>query len=142
MATDGERLDAGTLREVAKWHEEQAELWEGECRAEVSQHLDEATRLRAIATEAAALPPRLSDWIRACEGTGLGEPHWSGERWDDSGQIVAWFRPDMGVVMLIDGDAAPTAAVVTADPRESNGDTYYTPAELRACLVRLAGERT
>lgn len=94
--------------------------------------------IEAAATE--ARPPLLSDWIRACEGTALGEPTWSGERWDYSGQVVAWFDAGHRVVMHVDGRGAPMGARITDDPREGDGVYCSTHAELRAALDRLAAE--
>lgn len=88
MATDGERLHAGTLRKVIGWHEAQAAAAaskyhrerkrNGSSTADVEVAVHERAAqafemFLALATEADSQPPRLSDWVAACEGTELGE---------------------------------------------------------------------
>ena len=53
---------------------------------------------------------------------------------------MAWFRPDLTVSMIVDGDASPNSAIVGSDARNGIGDEHYSPAELRAALDRLAAE--
>lgn len=68
------RLDVATLRAMEAYHFGEAADWDGECRAQAQWHHDECQRLRALADAAESAPPRLSDWVRACEGTALGGP--------------------------------------------------------------------
>lgn len=105
---------------------EAADMIENEC-ASLESMADEASHVRALKSEAEARPPLLSDWVRACEGTGLGEP--------GCGQID-W--PEHQVT--IDG----TGAVAMRHPPRGDADQIAasTPAELRAALNRLAEERS
>lgn len=152
------RLDPATLEAIAAWCDMRAQAAADVARAadpdnpgaavrhvrgQAAAYTTAASHIRALMSEAEARPPLLSDWILACVGTALGEPHWSAERWNDSGYIVAWYRPDLTVSMLIDGEAAPLSAVVGVNPldrRQGSGDEHYSPAELRSALDRLAAE--
>lgn len=133
-----------TLREVLSAVEQYSERVAGGTtsrraaqRGVIAACKDIAATLRTALDAAASEPPRLSAWIAACEGTGLGEPlTWWDDGLDGLNLAEQWF---------VNGEAV----VAYCGP---NGDCHYvevegqvrqrcaTPAELRAALERLAQE--
>lgn len=90
-----------------------------------------AAETAAVNADAAASEtPRLSAWIAACEGTGIGEPTWI--VWDDG--MRAYYTDGTIVVIDIDEGRCVEASIT------SEAIVCSTPAELRAALERLAQE--
>lgn len=123
------RLDAATL----EWVAEQMERAQ-----EGADHL-RASYVRHKAREARSRPPALSDWVRACEGTGLG-PMTMGE--SDDGWALFWGGDSFGagldgtfVSLAYDQDSCSVVAAIGFLPF-----VYRTPAELRAALEAIARE--
>lgn len=141
------RLDPDTLRKVIGWHEAQTVACASKYHREKKRNgsstadVELATHERAadafevflalaIAPDGAT-PTRLSDWVRACEGTGLGDPAWV--VWDDG---MRGYYQDGTIVCVDIGDGQCLGATITSESL-----TCSTPAELRAALERIAGER-
>lgn len=137
------RLDAATLRWCAAWHEEQrvkaltfakAAIDPSLSRTTATAHRFTAEHFEALATEAASRPPALSDWIRACEGTGLGEFEWGhGHR-----SICLRWREHATAVEIIHGGGVWVGR--WPDDRDTAVQRCATPADLRAALERIAAE--
>jgi len=125
----GIRLDPATLRAMEAYHFGEAADWY-DCRAVAEWHQREYERLRDLADKAEARPPLLSDWIKACEGTALGDPSFEAE-----GDGISAYFSSNGVTVYLDGMGRETWLWDTVETTRC-----ATPAELRAALDRLAAE--
>lgn len=130
MSESDKRLDPATLRHIA------AELRALDPRKHAHHEVSFAAGIRdgleVLADEAAALPPRLSDWVRACEATKLG-PFTLGQTKNG----LAFFFGEDGHEWIVDFHPDLTMAFIEkVDDCEAY--TCDTPAELMAALDRLA----
>lgn len=87
--------------------------------------------------EAASPPPALWEWIRACEGTGLGEPlNWWDDGLDGLDLAAEWFAAGKRVIAYCGPNGGGPYV-------EVDGEVHTrcaTPADLRAALERIAAE--
>lgn len=95
----------------------------------------------AMAAEARSRPPAFSDWIRATEGTALGEPEWD----EHEAGCAMWRRNgETALLVVLRGQPVKWAEVVLYgklnghDPLTTPDIHCTTPAELRAALEALA----
>lgn len=82
--------------------------------------------------------PSLADWLAACADAGFGEPEWSIDP-DDASLDAEWGRggPIHTVSLMRNWRSGMWIARVYG-----SGDTFLTPADLRAELRRLVSEVT
>lgn len=156
-------LRAGLLADVLALGEGLVGLGARVAASESAEHVEDAIAgIERLAAEreaaehqlpiplAEALPPRLSDWIRACEGTAHGEPRWAVQTAPGARHaLIAIYGPDAPTpywpcVELLDWmdegderfrDVEAVTAIVWCDKRCTPCTTI---AELRAALERLA----
>lgn len=147
--TDDTRLDVATLLDVLDGVDRYRIRVEAlgtsrraSQRGVVAACKDIADTLRKSIAAAESAPPRLSDWVAACEGTKLGEPQVI-----PSWELRANPAGDFAHVDFIEAIGAADVVVTSyVKPTHDNDDgcretrtRCSTPAELRAALERLAG---
>lgn len=131
------RLDAATVSEIAR---RLKATWGGTAKAAALRWAGEVV---AQMTTDESAPPRLSDWVAACEGTALGEPQVI-----PSWELRANPAGDFAHVDFIEAIGAADVVVHSYvkpigqydDGHREARTRCHNPAELRAALEALAKE--